>query len=202
MELYSSPSCYCHCVRIVLAEKDIGVTIHNVDTDNLPEDLLDLNPYQSLPTLVDRDLVLYDYRVIMEYLDERFPHPPLLPPDPIYRARARLTLNRIDQDWYGLLALLDGASSEERKQASKLLREGLAASAVLFKTKPFFLNEEFSLLDCSLAPLLWRLPYFGIRLPAPAKAIQGYAERIFARPAFQQSLNATEREMRSPKPVL
>ncbi len=193
MMLFSSPSCcFSHRTRIVLAEKGINVDICDVDSDHPPEDLLDLNPQHSLPTLVDRDLVLYDSRVIMEYLDERFPHPPLLPVDPVNRARFRLALSRIESDWYSLLPQLEGEGANEARQA---LQDSLAASTVVFEAKPFFLSEEFSLVDCSLAPLLWRLSYYEIELPPQAHAVEEYAERLFSRPSFRKSLSSVEQQM-------
>jgi len=193
MMLFSSPSCcFSHRTRIVLAEKGINVDICDVDPDNPPEDLLDLNPYNSLPTLVDRELVLYDSRVIMEYLDERFPHPPLLPVDPVNRARFRLALSRIESDWYALLTRLEQGDGEEVRQ---VLQDSLTASVVVFEAKPFFLSEEFSLVDCSLAPLLWRLRYYGIELPSQAHAVMDYGERLFSRPSFRKSLSSVEQRM-------
>ena len=197
MTLFSSASCpYSHRARIVLAEKGITVEVVNVDLDNLPEDLIDLNPYQTVPTLVDRELVLYDSHVIMEYLDERFPHPPLMPVDPVSRAKARLAMYRIDQDWYGLLRDIDTKGEKAAAKARKMLRDSIASSAEVFAAMPFFLSEEFSLIDCYVAPLLWRLPVYKIDLPKQSKAVWDYAERIFARDSFQHSLTDAEREMR------
>ncbi len=200
MTLFSRPTCpHSHRTRIVLAEKSINVEIVNVDGPNLPEDLLDLNPYHTVPTLVDRDLVLYDSRVIIEYLDERFPHPPLMPVDPVTRAQFRLALFRIEKDWYGLSDVLDSASDKDRKQtakARKMLRESLLTAAEVFAAKAFFLSEEFSLVDASIAPILWRLPHYGVELPAQAEPIVKYAERIFERPSFRNSLTELEQEMR------
>ncbi|HSH28896.1 MAG TPA: stringent starvation protein SspA [Thiohalobacter sp.] len=197
MTLFSSASCpYSHRARIVLAEKGITVEVVNVDLDNLPEDLIDLNPYQTVPTLVDRELVLYDSHVIMEYLDERFPHPPLMPVDPVSRAKARLAMYRIDQDWYGLLRDIETKGEKAAAKARKMLRDSVASSAEVFAAMPFFLSEEFSLIDCYVAPLLWRLPHYKIDLPKQSKAVWDYAERIFARDSFQQSLTDAEREMR------
>ncbi|BAZ94912.1 glutathione S-transferase [Thiohalobacter thiocyanaticus] len=197
MTLFSSANCpYSHRARIVLAEKGITVEVVNVDLDNLPEDLIDLNPYQTVPTLVDRELVLYDSHVIMEYLDERFPHPPLMPVDPVSRAKARLAMYRIDQDWYGLLRDIDTKGEKAAAKARKMLRDSIASSAEVFAAMPFFLSEEFSLIDCYVAPLLWRLPVYKIDLPKQSKAVWDYAERIFARDSFQQSLTDAEREMR------
>ncbi|MEM9057290.1 MAG: glutathione binding-like protein, partial [Pseudomonadota bacterium] len=148
---------------------------------------------------VDRDLVLYDSRVIVEYLDERFPHPPLMPVDPVTRAQFRLALYRIEKDWYGESEVLDAASDKDRKQtakARKVLRESLLAAAEVFDAKEFFLSDEFSLVDASIAPILWRLPFYGVELPAQAEPIVKYAERLFERPSFRKSLTELEQEMR------
>lgn len=198
MTLFSKPTCiHSHRTRLVLAEKNINIDIANVEGSDLPEDLLDLNPYHTVPTLVDRDLVLYDSRVIIEYLDERFPHPPLMPVDPVTRAQFRLALFRIEKDWYPLAEQLD--SDVERKQSSKarkMLKESILASADLFSAKHFFLSDEFSLVDCSIAPVLWRLPAYGIELGGRADPIEAYMRRVFERRSFQQSLTELEQEMR------
>ncbi len=198
MTLYSSPSCYhSHRTRLVLAEKNISMDVVDVEGGNLPEDLLDLNPYNSLPTLVDRDLVLYDSRVIIEYLDERFPHPPLMPVDPVSRAQFRLALYRIERDWYVLADDLQRAS--DRKQATrfrKQLEESIVASADVFAAKRYFLSDEFSLVDCTIAPILWRLPVFGIELKGHVQPIRKYMDRVFSRRSFQDSLSEAEQEMR------
>jgi len=138
MTLYSSPTCYqSHRTRLVLAEKNISIDVVDVEGGNLPEDLLDLNPYHSVPTLVDRDLVLYDSRVIIEYLDERFPHPPLMPVDPVTRAQFRLALYRIEHDWYTLAAELEGAGDKKQAaRARKQLEERIVGSADVFSAKP------------------------------------------------------------------
>ena len=198
MTLFSRPACpHSHRTRIVLAEKSINVDIVNVEGSNLPEDLLDLNPYNSVPTLVDRDLVLYDSRVIIEYLDERFPHPPLMPVDPVTRAQFRLALFRIERDWYTLADQIEDAVERKRStKARKILRESILSSADVFRAKPYFLSEEFSLVDCSIAPILWRLPHYGVELQSQAKPILDYMDRVFARPAFDASLTEIEREIR------
>lgn len=196
MTCFSSPiDPQCHRSRIVLAEKDITVEIYDVDMDNLPEDLLELNPYATVPTMVDRDLVLYDARVLIEYLDERFPHPPLMPVDPVSRAKSRLGLFRIESDWYSLLPDIENGTDKKKAQAKKALTESLVNSVEVFSAMPFFLSEEFSLLDCSIAPILWRLPYYGIELPASTKPINDYMKRVFSRPSFQKSLSEQERDM-------
>lgn len=197
MTLYSrATDPHCHRVRLVLAEKGIAMDIVNIEGSKLPEDLLELNPYNSVPTLVDRELALYEPRIIMEYLDERFPHPPLMPVDPVARARFRLALYRIERDWYALVDDIERSPGKPHLRARKLLREGLLAATDAFAVKPFFLSDEFSLVDCSLAPILWRLPRYEIDIPAQAKVLQKYAERLFHRPAFKSSLTEAEREMR------
>lgn len=194
--LFSDPiSLYCHRVRIVLAEKNISVDIVDVDTRALPDEVMDFNPYGTVPTLVDRDLRLYESRIIMEYLDERFPHPPLLPVDPVSRATSRLYMYRVERDWYTLMdRILDG-DEDEAATARKELRESLIATSPVFAANAFFMNDEFSLVDCCMAPLLWRLPMLGIDLPSQAQALSDYAKRIFAWPAFGRSLTEAEREM-------
>ncbi|HUD96958.1 MAG TPA: glutathione S-transferase N-terminal domain-containing protein [Woeseiaceae bacterium] len=198
MTLFSRPMCiHSHRTRLVLAEKNINIDIANVDGPDLPEDLMDLNPYHTVPTLVDRDLVLYDSRVIIEYLDERFPHPPLMPVDPVTRAQFRLALFRIETDWYRLAEEFD--ADGERKLSSKskkMLRESILASADLFSAKQYFLSEEFSLVDCTIAPVLWRLPIYGIDLGSRASSVEDYMKRVFERRSFQQSLTELEQEMR------
>lgn len=196
MTLYSGPTCpYSHRVRIVLAEKGVSVDILNVDLENPPEELIELNPYQNVPTLVDRDLVLYQSNIIMEYLDERFPHPPLLPVYPVARSKSRLMMYRIDHDWYKLMADIE-ADNKSSDAARKELKENLIALAPVFANMPYFMSEEFSLVDCYLAPLLWRLPALGIELPASASAVKSYAKRLFQRESFQASLTEAEREIR------
>ncbi len=197
MTLFSRPTdIHSHRTRLVLAEKNINIEISNVIGDDLPEDLMDLNPYHTVPTLVDRDLTLYDSRVIIEYLDERFPHPPLMPVDPVTRAQFRLALFRIETDWYSLAEEADPNDGRLSAKSKKLLREGILQSSELFAAKPYFLSDEFSLVDCSIAPILWRLPLYGIELGKEAEAIEGYMQRVFARRSFQQSLTELEQEMR------
>ena len=197
MSLFSSAICpQSHRVRMVLAEKGITVEIIDVDKNDKPEDLIDLNPYNTVPTLVDRELVLYDPRAIMEYLDERFPHPPLMPVDPVSRARTRLALYRIEQDWYELIPALESKGEKTSSKARRQLRDSLTASAEVFSAKPYFLSDEFSLIDASVVPILWRLSRFRVELPAQARPVLEYAERMFERQSFQQSLSDAEREMR------
>ncbi len=196
--LYSgSKDLFSHRVRIVLAEKGVGVDVIEVNMDSRPEELMEINPYGTVPTLVDRDLVLYRSQIIMEYLDERFPHPPLLPVYPVARAKSRLMIARIDKDWYSLVEKIQFGDEEISQGARKQLQESLLSVVPVFMNSKFFLSEEFSLIDCCIAPILWRLPALGIELPASkAKAIDAYAERVFERQAFQASLTDAEREMR------
>jgi RNA polymerase-associated protein len=196
MTLYSGGLCpYSHRVRIVLAEKGVSVDILNVDFDNFPQELLELNPYQTVPTLVDRDLVLYQSNIIMEYLDELFPHPPLLPVYPVARAKSRLMMYRIDRDWYELMVNIE-AGKKTADANRKELRESLISLSPVFADMKYFLSEDFSMVDCYLAPLLWRLPALGIELPNSATAIKKYAARVFQRESFQASLTEAERELR------
>ncbi len=199
MTLFSRPTCpHSHRTRIVLAEKSINVEIVDVAGPGLPEDLMDLNPYHTVPTLVDRELVLYDSRVIIEYLDERFPHPPLMPVDPVTRAQFRLALFRIEKDWYSLVDEIESAADKKRTvRARKILRESILASAEVFSAKEFFLSDEFSLVDASITPILWRLPHYGIELGSEGEAVEAYATRIFRRASFQKSLTELEHEMRA-----
>ncbi len=197
MTLFSRPTdIHSHRTRLVLAEKNINIEIANVAGPDLPEDLMDLNPYHTVPTLVDRDLTLYDSRVIIEYLDERFPHPPLMPVDPVTRAQFRLALFRIEKDWYSLAEEADAADGRLGAKSRKMLRESILQSSELFSAKSYFLSDEFSLVDCTIAPVLWRLPVYGIELGAEATPIKDYMQRVFERRSFQQSLTELEHEMR------
>lgn len=198
MTLFSRPTdIHSHRARLVMAEKNINIEITDVPGPDLPEDLMDLNPYHSVPTLVDRDLTLYDSRVIIEYIDERFPHPPLMPVDPVTRAQFRLALFRIETDWYSLAEETDITSDGKLGTRSrKLLRESILQSAELFGARPYFLSEDFSLVDCTIAPLLWRLPVYGVDLGRDAEPIEDYMNRVFSRRSFQQSLTELEQEMR------
>lgn len=197
MTLYSDPqSAYSHRVRMVLAEKSIAVEIVDVDPLSLPDELMDFNPYGTLPTLVDRDLKLYESRIIMEYLDERFPHPPLLPVDPVSRANARLFMYRVERDWYSLMDLILQGGAEEVARARNELQESLIATAPIFEAKPYFMSDELTLVDCAIAPLLWRLNVLGVVLPNQARPVKAYAARMFARESFRQCLSELEEEMR------
>ncbi|WP_455200498.1 glutathione S-transferase N-terminal domain-containing protein [Kaarinaea lacus] len=194
MTLFSTDNdIHCHRVRIVLAEKGINFEVVNVNPSNPPEDLIELNPYGGVPVLVDRELVLYDAQVIMEYLDERFPHPPLMPVDPVSRGRTRMTLRRIQHDWDVLVDKI--IAGTDVAQAAKELKESLTVISPIFEQKPFFMSDEFSLMDCAVAPILWRLSAFGVELPPQAKGIKEYAERLFEQDSFQASLTEAEREL-------
>ncbi len=195
MTLFSgAEDIYSHQVRIVLAEKGVSVEISHVEPDSLPEDMLELNPYGTLPTLVDRELVLYESHIIMEYLDERFPHPPLMPVYPVARGTSRLMMHRISQDWYSLVKRIQ--RNDKADEARKELREALLAVAPVFAEYPYFMSEEFSLVDCYMAPLLWRLPSLGIELSGRgAKELKTYMIRLFERESFQASLTEDERDI-------
>jgi RNA polymerase-associated protein len=196
MMMFSYDDVWSHRARIVCKEKDIVIDIEEVDLDNKPEDLIDLNPYGSIPTLVDRDLVLYDSRVIVEYLDERFPHPPMMPVDPVSRARTRLALYRIENDWYSLIRDLEGKYAKKALNAKKVLEESIISSTEVFEVKPFFLSDEFTLVDATIAPIFWRLEKYGIDLGSKAKPVLEYMDRIFSREGFKESLTESEIEMR------
>ena len=185
-----------HSARLVLAEKDIHVEINYVDGDERPEELAELNPYNSVLTLVDRDLVLYDAQIMMEYLDERFPHPPLMPVDPVARANNRQLRYRISRDLFSICDEMDRGGDGSMASLRKNLRDHLTALAPAFTQSPYFMSEEYSLVDCCLCPLLWRLDHYGVKLPASARVLGRYAERLFTRPAFRLSLSEHERELR------
>lgn len=197
MTVYSDPSCpFSHRTRIVIHEKDIEVNVEDIIDGHWPEDVAAVNPYGIGPTLIDRDLVLYDTDIIINYFDERFLHPPLMPADPASRAKTRLMMHRIDKDWYSLWQVLTSTEKSKANKVRRTIQEDLTVLAPLFEQSAFFMSDEFSLLDCSLAPLLWRLPILGIKLPTKAIAVENYAKRIFARDSFQASLSDIEREMR------
>ena len=189
-----------HRVRIVLAEKGVSVDILEVDDSNPPAELADHNPYNSVPTLVDRDLALYESKVMMEYLDERFPHPPLLPVYPVARAQSRLWMFRIEREWSSKLDMLisGSGSKKESEQARKSLRESMIGISPIFEDVPYFMSEEFSLVDCCMAPILWRLSSVGIDLPEKqCRPLLGYMQRLLERESFQESLLDSERELRA-----
>jgi len=200
MTFYSDgASHYSHRVRIVLAEKGVAVETIDVDSDNKPEDLAALNPYNTLPTLVDRDLVLYEADIMMEYLDERFPHPPLFPVYPVARAQSRLWIFRIQKDWCSLVdsIMVGSGTSSQVEKTRKDLRESLISIAPIFGEKPFFMSDEFTIVDCCVTPILWRLPVMGIELPKTktTKPLLEYRDRLFERESVMASLSEQEKEM-------
>ena len=190
MTLFSNKNdIYSHQVKIVLAEKGVAYENEEVDLQALSEDLMELNPYGALPTLVDRDLVLYNSRIIMEYLDERFPHPPLMQVYPVSRAKDRLLMLRIEHDWYPTLANAENGTAAEQTQALKQLKEEFLAIAPVFQQFEYFMSDEFGLVDCYIAPLLWKLKNMGVEFTGTgSKAVKGYMDRVFARDSFLQSV--------------
>jgi len=193
MSLYSdADDIYSHQVRIVLAEKGVNVEILSAKSGEANAELEAVNPYGTVPTLLDRELVLYEARIIMEYLDERFPHPPLLPVYPVARAETRKMMHRIEQDWYQLLQQI--RNNDNADEARTYLLDSLLGLEPVFADKTYFLSEDFSLLDCALAPLLWRLPQLGIEIPSSSKALHAYMQRLFKRDSFQASLSEAERQ--------
>lgn len=199
MTLYSGAvDLLSHRVRIVLAEKGVSYEVINVESRGKSEDLFELNPYGNIPTLVDRELALYETNIITEYLDERFPHPPLMPVYPVARAKARLIIYRFDREWGPLIRKLEaGKVASEIRIAAKELGSYIAQLIPVFNASSYFMGDEFTLVDCCIATVLWRLPYWGISFtPAESKIINKYAERIFQRDSFQASLTESEHELR------
>lgn len=200
MALYSSENCLdCHRVRVVLAEKGINVEIIHVEQDRSANaDLAEINPYGEPPTLVDRELVLYGTWVVTEYLDERYPHPPLMPVDPVSRSRLRLAMYRINRDWIENGKIIETSSGKKKvENARKQLRDSIIQADDLFSMSPFLLNDELSLVDCALLPMLWRLPSYNVTLPPKSTAnVHKYMERMFRRDSFQRSLTEAERALR------
>ena len=198
LTLFSARDCVlCHRVRLVLAAKGVNYDLVPVDPAHPPEDLIDLNPYHSVPTLVERELVLYSASVVTEYLDERYPHPPLMPIDPLSRARLRLAMLRLEHEWVPhVQAAQQSGSKAQADSARKQLRDLVLAALPLFKASKFFLNPEMSLADCAMAPIIWRLPALGIVLPKEAKPIEDYGQRIFRNPGFLRSLTPEEKALR------
>ncbi len=198
MTLYSgSTDIFSHRVRIVLAEKGVSYEVINVDMSAKPEDLLEINPYGTVPTLVDRELALYEPNIITEYLDERFPHPPLMPVYPVARAKARLVIHRFDREWGSLVKTIESGKPAEARAATKELTSYLSQLVPVFQSSPYFLGDDFTLVDCCLAPVLWRLPAYGISLsPSEMKVLNKYADRLFQRDSFQASLTEPEIELR------
>lgn len=186
----------CHRVRLVLAAKGVTYDLIAVDPQDPPEDLVDLNPYHSVPTLVERELVLYAASVVSEYIDERYPHPPLMPVDPLSRARLRLAMLRLEHDWVPQIQAIQFGNKQQAEAGRKRLRELLTASVPLFKASKFFLSAEMSLADCAMAPIIWRLQALDIPLPKDGKVIEDYGNRIFRNPGFVRSLTPQEKNLR------
>ena len=192
--LFSLPNCLeSHRTRIVIKEKEISAEIHEVDLNNIPEEVKILSPYDEYPSLVDRELVLQNSRVIIEYLDERFPHPPLLPVDPISRAKFRLALNEIEHNWYSKYAEAYNDEVLDNRFVTEIKNYFLEIAPLI--KKKFFMSDDFGLVDCSIAPLLWRLKSLDFDLAENNKVISDYSDRIFEREAFQDSLTETEKEL-------
>ena len=201
MILYSErDNHYSHRVRIVLAEKDIACEIREFDIEEAPDDVLSLSPYSKLPILVDRDLALYDTAVIMEYLDERFPHPPLLPIYPNEKAECRLLIHRIERDWLPLLdqMMSPKISQKEFDNFKKELVSLISGIVLILKEKPFFMSDEFTLVDCYMSAILYRLPYLGVSIPNSRSfsSLKSYQEKLFARSSFELSLTDSERDLK------
>ncbi|HEY5637328.1 MAG TPA: glutathione S-transferase N-terminal domain-containing protein [Burkholderiales bacterium] len=197
MQLYSGTTCpFSHRCRFVLYEKGMDFQVIDVDLFNKPEDIAVMNPYNRVPVLVERDLVLYESNIINEYIDERFPHPQLMPSDPVLRARARLMLYNMESELFSQIEPLESGKEKQAEKARAHIIERLTEFAPMFAKTKFMLGEEFSMLDVAIAPLLWRLDHFGIRLGKPAAPLMKYAERIFSRPAFIEALTPSEKVMR------
>jgi len=202
MALFSDPlDHYSHRVRIVMEEKGVSAELINSDVNNLSKEIIELSPYATLPVLVDRDVCLYDSIILMEYLDERFPHPPLLPVYPVARAHMRLFIQRVEEDWCTLFNKLleDNLKDSEKKKIRQDFRSHLIGTISILKEKPYFMSDDFSLVDCCIAPILWRLPLVGIEIKEEAKTrpLHEYMKLILTRPAFLESLSEEEREIRS-----
>jgi RNA polymerase-associated protein len=198
MRLYSGTACpYSHRCRIVLFEKGMDFEVVDVDLMHKSEDVAAINPYNTVPVLVDRDLVLYQANIINEYVDERFPHPQLMPPDPVIRARARLLLYGFDQELYTHVEVIEaGGTAKVLDAARTAIRNHLTQLSQILTTQKFLLQDEFSMIDVAVAPLLWRLDHYGIKMGKDAASLMKYAERLFSRPGFIESLTPTERAMR------
>ena len=196
MRLYSGTTCpYSHRCRIVLYEKGMDFEVIDVDLMSRAEDIAVINPYNKVPVLVERDLVLYEANIINEYIDERFPHPQLMPPDPVMRGRARLFLHRFEQELYSHVGAIEQGGKPADK-ARAVIRDNLTQLAQILTKQKFLLGDEFSMLDVAIAPLLWRLEYYGIQMGKDAAPLMKYAERLFSRQGFIDALTPSERAMR------
>src|SRR5512142_2118546 len=197
MTLYSGTTDpYSHRCRFVLYEKGMDFQIIDVDLFNKPEDIAVMNPYNRLPVLVERDLILYEANIINEYIDERFPHPQLMPPDPVMRARARLFLHRFENELFCHIQGLESNNAKAAEKARAAVRENLTQIAPVFTKQKYMLGDEFSMLDVAIAPLLWRLDHYGIQLDKEAAPLMKYAERLFSRPAYIEAMTPAEKAMR------
>ena len=198
MTLLSGPlDVFSHCCRIVLLEKGIEFGVEYISAQDDPSKIGEFNPYGETPTLIDRDVALYDMWVIIEYLDERFPHPPLMPVDPITRAKTRLIVSRLTRDWLRPVCDLGETCAPQPSVAlRKSLHDGLLALSPIFSGQPYFLGTDYTLVDAYFAPLLWRLPVLGVELPKQALPLIEYGENLFKRPAFHNSLSEQEIELR------
>ncbi|WP_028312450.1 MULTISPECIES: glutathione S-transferase N-terminal domain-containing protein [Derxia] len=201
MVLYSGTTCpFSQRCRLVLFEKGMDFEIRDVDLFNKPEDINVMNPYGQVPILVERDLILYESNIINEYIDERFPHPQLMPADPLWRARARLFLFNLERDIFSHVSVLESRNAKgvekAQEKARASIREQLVQLAPVFTKHKYWMGEEFSMLDVAIAPLLWRLDHYGIDLPKSAAPIMKYGERIFSRPAYIEALTPSEKVMR------
>ncbi|MGH8619270.1 MAG: glutathione S-transferase N-terminal domain-containing protein [Burkholderiales bacterium] len=197
MTLYSGTTCpFSQRCRNVLYEKGMDFQIVDVDLHNKPEDLAVMNPYNQVPVLVERDLILYESNIINEYIDDRFPHPQLMPADPVMRARARLFLFRFEKEMFCHVETLEKGNQKAADKARALIRDNLAQIAPVFAKQKYMLGDEFSMLDIAIGPLLWRLDHYGIQLPKQAAPLQKYAERLFSRPAYIEALTPSEKVMR------
>lgn len=197
MTLYSATTCpFSHRCRIVLFEKGMDFQIIDVDLDNNPEDLAVMSPYGRVPVLVERELILYESNIINEYVDDRFPHPQLMPADPVMRARARLFLHRFEQELFCHIDTVENGTPKVADKARAAICDNLTVIAPVFVKQKYMLGDDFSMLDVAIAPLLWRLDYYGIQLPKQAAPLLKFAERLFSRPPFIEALTASEKAMR------
>ena len=197
MILYSGTACpFSHRCRIVLYEKGMDFEVRDVDLHDKPEDIATMNPYSRVPILVERDLTLYESNIINEYIDERFPHPQLMPADPVMRARARLFLYNFEHDLFSHIGDLEHGTPKAAEKARGIVRDNLTQIAPIFAKQKHMLGEDYSMLDVAIAPLLWRLEHYGIQLPKQGLPLLKYAERLFSRPAFIEALTPVEKAMR------
>ncbi len=197
MTLYSTATCpFSHRCRIVLHEKDMDFQVIDVDPNNIPEDIAVISSYSKVPILVERDLVLYEANIINEYIDDRFPHPQLMPAEPVMRARARLLLHRFEKELFCHIESLEQGDHKTADKARAEIVDGLTMIAPIFEKQKYMLGDEYTMLDVAIAPLLWRLDHYGVKLPKQAAPLLKYAERLFSRPLFIDALTPSEKLMR------